>query len=202
MNQSISRFFTFFAISSLSLWGTTEAQAQRRSVKETNKINEKRNDAKSGVTGVNDSKLDYDSEFVVAAASSNMLEIALGQLAQQKGLVTEVKDWGAKMEADHTATQQQLREIAARNHIALPEAMSKDARDMYDDVDDRKYLGFDKKYLRTLKSLHERDLKRYAEAATKLTNPELLKYAAGMLPELREHELMIDKLYERADDRK
>ena len=202
MNKSLNRLFTIFAISSLSLWGTTEAQAQRRSVKEANKINEKRNDVKSDLTGINDDKFDYDSEFVVAAASSNMLEIALGQLAQQKGLVTEVKEWGKKMEQDHSMAEQQLREIAFRDHITLPGMMSKDGRDMYDDVDDRKYLGFDKKYLRTLKDLHERDLKHYAEAATKLRNPDLQRYAAQMLIQLREHELMVDQLYQRASDRK
>ncbi|OWP62822.1 hypothetical protein CDA63_12275 [Hymenobacter amundsenii] len=202
MNKSLNRLFTVFAISSLSLWGTTKAQAQRRSVKEANKINEKRNDVKSDMSGINDSKLDYDSEFVVAAASSNMLEIALGQLAQQKGLVTEVKEWGKKMEQDHGMAEQQLREIAFRDQITLPGMMSKDGRDMYDDVDDRKYLGFDKKYLRTLKDLHEQDLKRYAEAATKLRNPDLQRYATQMLLQLREHETMVDQLYQRANDRK
>ena len=202
MQRSIKQLLSILVFSAVSLGGISQAQAQRKPVKEANKINEKRNDLKADYTGIDDSKFDYDSEFVVAAASSNMLEMALGNLAQQKGIATEVREWGKKMEDEHGAAEQQLRIIAYREKITLPGAMGQEARDVYDDVDDRKYLGFDKKYLRTLKDLHEADLKRYAEAATKLHSPALQQYAAQMLPLLRQHEQLLNQLYERADERK
>lgn len=198
---SFKKLLPILAISTLSLGVATPALAQKP-VKEANKINEKRNDLKADYRGIDDSKLDYDSEFMVAAASSNMLEMALGNLAQQKAIATEVRDWGKQMEQAHGEANQMLRVIAYREHITLPGAMGQEARDAYDDVDDRKYLGFDKKYLRTLKDQHERDLKMYAEAATKLHSPALQQYAAQMLPTLRQHQQALDQLYERASDRK
>lgn len=187
-----------------SLWlGTAPAaHAQDKPVKEADKINKKRNKLLAKETGLTKDQLNYDAQFVTAAASSNLLETALGQLAQKKAIATEVQDWGRQMDQTHGQAQRELREIADRAHIALPAAMSKDDKELYDDVDDRKYLGFDKKYLRSLKSLHERMLKEYAEAATKLTNPELQQYAARMLPVLRQDEQAIDQLFERANDRK
>lgn len=147
-------------------------------------------------------QLKYDSEFAVAAASASDLEVALGKLAQQKAIVQEVKDWGKTMEQEHTAAGQRLAAIAARHGIALPKMMSDADRRIYDDVDDRKYLGFDKKYLRDLEELHERTIRRYAEAATKLRNPELLAYATEMLPQLRAHEAQTAELFKRANERK
>lgn len=202
MNISLKNLLPVLALSAISFGGTFEAQAQKKPVKEANKINEKRNDLKSDRTGIDDDKYDYDSEFVVAAASSNMLHMALGNLAQQKAIATEVRDWGKQMEEAHGGAEQMLREIAYREKITLPGAMGREAYDAYQDVDDRKYLGFDKKYLRTLKDLHERDLKLYSEAATKLHSPALQQYAARMLPQLRQHQQALEPLYERASDRK
>jgi putative membrane protein len=186
----------------LFLTAAPPVQAQDKPVKEADKINKKRSKLLAKETGLSKDQLQYDAQFVTAAASSNLLETSLGQLAQQKAIAPEVLDWGRQMSATHGEAQRDLQAIAERAHIALPVAMSKDDQKLYDDVDDRKYLGFDKKYLRSLKSLHEHMLKEYAEAATKLTNPELQQYAARMLPVLRQDEQTIDQLFERADDRK
>ena len=185
----------------LSMGGASLAQAQKP-VKEANKLNEQRNDLKAESSQYSKDQLDYDAEFVVAAASSHALEVRLGQLAQQKAIATEVRDWGSKMATEHGNDTRQLMSLAYRHHITLPQSLSKDDQKIYDDVDDRKYLGFDKKYLRSLQELHERTLKRYAEAATKLSHPDLQQYAAQMLPQLRQDEMAIAQLYERADERK
>ena len=180
------------------LGGIAPTQAQSPT-KKAEKINKKRNKALAAGSTYTKEQLKYDSEFAVAAASTNMLEVSLGKLAQQKAIVQEVKDWGKKMEQEHTDAEQKLEAITVKNSIALPTMMSTEDRAIYDDVDDRKYLGFDKKYLRDLKELHERTVKRYAEAATKLTNPELLAYVTEMLPKLRAHDSQTAILFERAN---
>ena len=202
MKTSCSYFASFLLAGGLFFAAAPLAHAQDKPVKEADKINKKRNKLLAKETGLSKDQLNYDAQFVTAAASSNMLETALGQLAQKKAIATEVQDWGRQMDQTHGQAQHDLQTIAEQAHIALPVAMSKDDKELYDDVDDRKYLGFDKKYLRSLKSLHERMLKEYAEAATKLTNPELQQYAARMLPVLRQDEQAIDQLFERANDRK
>ena len=65
--------------------------------------------------------------------------------------------------------------------------MGDDDRAAYDDVDDRRYFGFDKKFPRTLRDVHQRDAQRYAEAAAKLGNPALRAFATMPLPVLRTH---------------
>lgn len=198
MKNLLKRFAGTTLLAAALLAGTAPAQAQNPT-KKAEKINKKRSKALADGSTYTKEQLKYDSEFAVAAASANMLEVALGKLAQQKAIVQEVKDWGKKMEQEHTEAEQKLEAITVKNSIVLPTMMSTEDRAIYDDVDDRKYLGFDKKYLRDLKDLHERTIKRYAEAATKLTNPELLAYATEMLPKLRAHESETAVLFERAN---
>jgi putative membrane protein len=202
MKTNLSYVASLVLAGSLCLTAASPVLAQDKPVKEADKINKKRNKLLAKETGLSKDQLNYDAQFVTAAASSNILESALGQLAQKKAIATEVQEWGRQMDQTHGQAQRELQEIADRAHVTLPVSMSKDDKALYDDVDDRKYLGFDKKYLRSLKSLHERVLKEYSEAATKLTNPELRQYAARMLPVLRQDEQTIDQLFERANDRK
>jgi putative membrane protein len=185
----------------LVLLHAPQAHAQD-DVKEATKINKQRNKLAAQHTDLSKDALNYDAEFLVAAASSNQLEIALGQLAQKKGIATEVRNWGQQMEQTHGQAEQDLQAIAGRANLSLPASMSPNDRKLYDDVDDRKYLGFDKKYMRTLKELHARTIKRYAEAATKLTNPELQAYAARRLPLLSQDEDTVSQLFDRANARK
>ncbi|MBC6610477.1 DUF4142 domain-containing protein [Hymenobacter sp. BT507] len=189
-------------IGSFSLATAPAAQAQKKPVKEAEKINKKRNKLKADFSPYSKDQLQYDAEFAVAASSSNMLEIALGKLAQQKAIATEVKEWGKRMEQEHGQAEQQLQAIAERARITLPQMMGKDDKGIYDDIDDRKYFGFDKKYMRDLQELHERTIARFADAAAKVSDPALRTYAAEMLPKLREHEEITDQLFERASDRK
>lgn len=201
MKKRVNYLASLILLGGLSLLNAPRVQAQD-AVEEANKINKKRNKLEAKHTDKSKAALNYDAEFLVAAASSNQLETSLGQLAQKKAIAAEVQDWGRQMDQTHGQAEQELQDIAKGAHLNLPTGMSEDDKKLYDDVDDRKYLGFDKKYLRTLKELHARTLKRYAEAATKLSNPELQAYAARRLPLLRQDELTVNQLFDRANDRK
>jgi putative membrane protein len=196
MKNSLNHLAVALLLASGIVGSTLPVQAQ---TKQAEKINKKRSKALASSSAYTKEQLKYDSEFTVAAASANMLEVSLGKLAQQKAILQEVKDWGKAMDQEHSEAGTKLEAIASRSSIALPTMMSTEDRSIYDDVDDRKYLGFDKKYLRDLKDLHERTVKRYAEAATKLANPELLAYVTEMLPKLRAHETQTGILFEKAN---
>ena len=171
-------------------------------VKAAIKLNKERNRLAAQGTGQRPAALNYDAEFMVDAASTNQLEVALGQLAQKKAIAAEVKNWGRQMEQTHGQAEQELQALAGRTTLSLPASMSPADRKLYDDVDDRKYLGFDKKYLRTLKEVYARTIKQYTEAASKLTSPDLQAYVARRLPLLQQDAEEVSRLFDRANDRK
>lgn len=201
MKKPANYLATLLLVGGVSLLSAPLARAQS-DVREATKINKQRNKLAAQRPDLSKDALNYDAEFAVAAASSNQLEIALGQLAQKKAIAAEVKTWGQQMDQTHGQAEQELQAIAGRAHLTLPASMSPADRKLYDDVDDRNYLGFDKKYLRTLKELHARTIKRYAEAATRLTSPELQAYAARRLPLLSQDEETTGQLFDRANARK
>ncbi|WP_354584885.1 DUF4142 domain-containing protein [Hymenobacter sp. UYCo722] len=183
----------------------TACSGTQDAVEQANKTNERRNESVAAAIETPaqvKARLDYDADFAVAASSSNQLEVAISKLAQQKAIALEVKEWAKTIETEHTKMDQELAAIAGRANITLPRMMSEDDRDHYNDVDDRKYFGFDKKYLRSLKDAHERDVQRFAAAATQLSNAELRAFAAQSLPNLRAHLQQTAELYKRADERK
>jgi putative membrane protein len=196
MKKHMSFCASLLLVTSLLLKDFTPVQAQSQPTESSSSQSSKTPTTKSSYTKA---QRKYDAEFAVAAASTSHLVVSLGKLAQQKAIVQEVKDWGKTMEQDYTAVGQKLDTIAQRNTIAVPTMMSPEDRRIYDDVNGRKYLGFDKKYLRDLLTLHQRTAKRYAEAATKLSNPELLAYVTEMLPKIRAHEAKTAELFERAN---
>lgn len=198
----MTRHLHFFAAALLSALPLAPAAAQGLPVPEASNIDKARRKAAAADAGLARAQLRYDTEFAAAAASGNLLAAALGGLAAQKATALEVKDWGKQQDAGHTQLQAQLQGIADRARLALPATMSADDRKTYDAVDDRKYLGFDKKYLRDLKELHQRLIALYADAATKATNPELRALVADALPKLRAHEASTAQLFDRANARK
>lgn len=199
----MTKHLHFFAAAALlSTLPLAPAAAQGLPVPEASKIDKARAKAAAADADLAQAQSRYDTEFAVAATSGNLLAASLGGLAAQKATALEVKDWGKQQDADHTQLQAQLQGIADRAHLALPAMMNADDRKTYDGVDDRKYLGFDKKYLRTLKELHQRLIALYADAAAKATNPELRALVADTLPKLRAHEAIITQLFDRANARK
>src|SRR5215210_6038318 len=61
------------------------------------------------------SQLSQDSKLIFQMASSNIMEVRLGNLAQQKGSNAAVKQFGQQMVTDHTNLQNQLTSAVSRD---------------------------------------------------------------------------------------
>ena len=83
---------------------------------DTKEVAEEHNDAKF------DNSKEKDAQFLVTAAEINLEEVNLGQLAQNKGTMADVKALGKMMETEHSAAQKDLQALAAKKQITLPHA--------------------------------------------------------------------------------
>lgn len=63
-----------------------------------------------------------DRTWIVAAHQSNLSEIAAGTAAQQHATTATVKNLGKMFITDHTTQDAALKTLAARVHVALPDA--------------------------------------------------------------------------------
>ena len=149
---------------------------------DTEKIAKDSNDQKFDSTNKED-----DTKFAVEAASGGMMEVQMGQLAQQKGSNMKVKEFGKMMEDDHSKANDELKQLAATKNITLPTAMGDDFQKKYNDLAAKKGADFDKAYTDLMVDDHKEDIDKFQKEGDKGNDAQLKAWAAGKVPTLQHH---------------
>jgi putative membrane protein len=128
-----------------------------------------------------------DQTFLDRAARINQQEIELGKLAQKKGSSQAIKDLGKRMEQDHTAAQNELKQIAQQNQMKFSSDLTGDERDRINALKQLNGQQFDHAFLNTLMMGHMRAIQTFEDERQDGQNPALKSYADKVLPQLKEH---------------
>jgi putative membrane protein len=128
-----------------------------------------------------------DADFAVKAANGGMMEVQLGNYAQQNAVSKRVKDFGAMMVKDHTKANEELKSIAAAKNITLPTSIGNDAQKDMDDMMKKKGNDFDKAYMNMMLDDHKKDVKEFEKAAKDCKDAEIKTFAGKTLPVLLAH---------------
>jgi putative membrane protein len=128
-----------------------------------------------------------DTHFLKKAASGGMAEVELGQLAQQKASSEDVKKFGERMVTDHSKANDQLKQVAAQQHVDLPQQL--DAKDKATKAKLEKLSGeeFDRAYMKDMVKDHKTDVAEFAHESQMAKDPAVKSFATETLPVLREH---------------
>ncbi|MDB5276328.1 MAG: hypothetical protein JWR61_1283 [Ferruginibacter sp.] len=166
------------------------------SVKAANEANDNKDsastaakmDTATSATKMNTMPVDKDdADFAVKAANGGMMEVQLGNYAQQNAVSKRVKDFGAMMVKDHTKANEELKSIAASKNITLPSSIGSDAQKDMDDLMKKKGNDFDKAYMNMMLDDHKNDVKEFEKAAKDCKDPEIKTFAGKTLPVLLAH---------------
>jgi putative membrane protein len=128
-----------------------------------------------------------DKDFAVKAAQGGMAEVELGNLAQQKGASSKVKDYGKRLVDDHTKANNDLRDVAAREGISLPSDIDSSQRRTVDKLSKLSGAQFDREFLKQAVNDHKEDIDEFQKEAEKGTNPAVKEFASKYLPVLQDH---------------
>ena len=128
-----------------------------------------------------------DIEFATDAAEGGLKEVQLGELAQQQAESEEVQQFGQRMIEDHGKANEQLKQIAQQKGIELPQELSEDAKQLYDELQQKSGREFDQAYMDEMVSDHEEDVETFQEYAETGQDPDLTSFAEETLPVLQEH---------------
>jgi putative membrane protein len=128
-----------------------------------------------------------DSTFLKHAAAGGMAEVELGQLASEKASNPEVKLFGQRMVDDHSKANDQLRQVAAQEHVSLPRGPS--AKDKITKTNLEKLSGdqFDRAYMEDMVQDHKKDVADFERESKTAHDPAIKSFATQTLPTLREH---------------
>ncbi len=127
------------------------------------------------------------NKFATAAAQGGMAEVEMGRLAEQRGSDPAVKQFGARMTADHGRADAELKAIAEKKGIQLPNDLNASQRSELDKLAKLSGADFDKEYMSTMLRDHESDVKDFETQAKQGGDPEIKAFADKTLPVLKQH---------------
>jgi putative membrane protein len=116
-----------------------------------------------------------------------MTEIQAGQLAEQKGMEKDVKNYGALMVKDHTAAADKLKAIAAQKNITLPSTLSSDAQKDIDALQGDSGKKFDKAFLAMMVSDHKKAISAFENESKNGSDADIRAFADSTLHMLHQH---------------
>ena len=116
-----------------------------------------------------------DKTFMKKATKGGMMEVAMGNLAEQNGQSEDVKSFGKRMVTDHSKANDELKSIASKKGVQLP---SKEPTTKW---------SSDNAYMDAMVKDHEKDLAEFQEEAKSGSDPDVKKFAEDTAKMVQEH---------------
>ena len=126
------------------------------------------------------------ASFMHKAAVGGMMEVELGNLAQQQASNAQVKEFGALMVKDHSKANAELKSIANAKNVMLPTVIPEMEQKHMDEMKKLKGVDFDKHYMSMMVDDHQKDIALF-KAATTNSDASISKFATNTLPVLETH---------------
>jgi putative membrane protein len=127
------------------------------------------------------------SDFMVKVADVGMTEVKLGQMAQDKGMNQRIKDFGAMMVKDHTAAGDELKNLAQRKNVTLPETVGNDHQKKIDDLNKKTGKDFDKSYIDAMVDGHQATVNDFEKMSKNEKDADVKAWVDKTLPTLKMH---------------
>jgi putative membrane protein len=131
--------------------------------------------------------LRQDSRFIFDAASSNLLEIRLGQAAQSKATNQAVKQFGQQMVTDHTNLQNQLTSTISKGGTQFKPGMNEEDGKEVERLEKLSGAEFDREYMTAIIRHHQEDVTAFQTQSASARSSEARQIATSGLPVLQRH---------------
>ena len=135
-----------------------------------------------------------DAGFIKKLADANMTEIKLARVALDNGQKQEVKDFANRMIKDHGKAGDELKPIAQKLNVNIPDQVSSEHQATIDKLSKLKGDKFDKAYAEAMVKDHKKVVSMFEKNEGQLQDADLKKFATDTLPTLKEHLDMAQKL--------
>jgi putative membrane protein len=136
------------------------------------------------------------SRFLRDAMEGNLAEVAVGHLAQQRGMNPGVRRFGDVLVADHGKANAQAMSLARRHRVAVPRTPGLMARAEYRHLARLRGRDFDRAFIDGMVRDHRKDIGMY-EREARARDGSVSRFAALTLPTLRKHLAMAEALQRR-----
>jgi putative membrane protein len=128
-----------------------------------------------------------DKKFAKDAALGGMAEVELGRLATQKASSDAVKQFGQKMVDDHSKANDQLKQVASKENIDIPDSLDSKHQSRINKLSKLSGPEFDKAYIKDQVKDHQQDVSDFKSEAEDGSDTNIKQFASNTLPTLEEH---------------
>jgi putative membrane protein len=128
-----------------------------------------------------------DSRFIHNVAADNMLETTLGKLAEQKAQNPAVKQFGQRMDTDHSKMQNDLANMATQNGLTAKFGMGQRHRAKLTRLQKLSGKEFDKAYMTEMVQGHKDDIDYFQREGQAAHSSQVRDLVASTLPTLQDH---------------
>jgi putative membrane protein len=128
-----------------------------------------------------------DKKFLKDATMGSMTEVQLGKLAAEKGSTDSVKQYGQKLATDHSKATEELKQIATRENIQIPDSLDSKHQSKVDKLSKLSGTEFDRAFVKDQMKDHQKDVDDFQAEAQYGANPNVKMAAAKELPTLQQH---------------
>lgn len=150
---------------------------------------------KAEATTASDSKAAAaDIAFIKKAADGGMTEVELGKIAEKNGQKDDVKEFGSHMVKDHGKANDELKSVASKMNVTVPEKVSSEHQAKIDKMSKMSGAAFDTGYVKEMVASHEKTIAMFEAAKGKVGNEDLKKFIDDTLPVIKHHLEMAKKM--------
>jgi len=140
-------------------------------------------------TAAQHAALASDSSFMQTAGSLGLLQVKLGKLAQEKGSSEVVRDFGKRMMAEYSKTNEEL--AAGAKQAAYPRpVLLRPHQQIFDRFNSISKSAFDKSYMAEMVSEHDDMAGLFQKEAKDGRVQSIKQLAASMLPAVQQHQAL------------
>jgi putative membrane protein len=111
----------------------------------------------------------------------------LSQLAQQNALSSDVRNLGKMLEKDHNQSMSDLKILAKKKQMTIPDAPTDDIKNEYKKLNDKKGKNFDKDFCDKMVNGHKDAISTFEKASKEANDKDIKAWATQVLPTLRMH---------------
>jgi putative membrane protein len=128
------------------------------------------------------------------AGQGGMAEVELGKLAEQRGSIDAVKDFGRRMAADHGKASEELTQLARQKGLTLPTKLDSKHQSLYDRLAKLSGAEFDRACITEMVKDHRKDAAEFKKLADQGRDAELKAWARKTLPTIEDHLQTVENL--------
>jgi len=126
-----------------------------------------------------------DQNFLNDAVQSDLAEINMGKLAQQKGQSQGVKDFGRMLEQDHSQHLEKAKQAGQQMGMTPPSEPNTKQKKMYDQLNSLSGSQFDRQFAQEMVADHKEDIGKFEKRAR--SKGPLADFAQQTIPTLQKH---------------